>query len=107
MGQSLLPVSIPTAASPSVWAGDRLSQKGPEYYKGLTEQFDKFVTEHKLFLVLSLLGMEKTRTISLLTTGIKTHNLINVSRDIIYEALKSLNIGVKILVRRSRAMCDN
>lgn len=47
-----------------------------------------------------------TKIISLLTTNIKSRKLISVKRDGMVEALKSLNIGVKVLARRTNAMWD-
>lgn len=48
---------------------------------------------------------QNIRTISLLTTDIKTIKLIGVKREIMVNALKSLKIGAKILAR-SNAMWD-
>lgn len=47
-----------------------------------------------------------TRTISLLTTDVKTKKLIGVSMEILEETLKSLNIAIKVLAKRSNAMWD-
>lgn len=46
------------------------------------------------------------RTISLLTTDVKTRRLLGISRQIMEEALKSLNASPKILVRQSNTMWD-
>lgn len=56
--------------------------------------------------MLPVLETMNTRTISLLTTDIKTRKLISVKKEIMEEALKNLNIGSKILIRRSRTMRD-
>lgn len=47
-----------------------------------------------------------TRTISLLTTDIKSCKLISVNREIMKEALKSLKIVAKVLARRRNDMGD-
>lgn len=52
----------------------------------------------------STLEMMATRTISLLTTNDKTKHLVGVNRKDIEEDMKSLNIGRKILAKRSNAM---
>lgn len=46
------------------------------------------------------------RTISLLTTDVKTKIFIDVNREMIEEVLKILNIAVKVSARRSNAMWD-
>lgn len=47
-----------------------------------------------------------TRTISLLTTDVKSRKLIWVSRETMDETLKGLKIDPKILDRRSNALLD-
>lgn len=42
----------------------------------------------------------------MLTMDFKTHKLIGVNREIMEEALKSLNIGAKVLAQHSNAMWD-
>lgn len=93
---------IPTVASPSTWAADRLKEKGPEYYNSLKEGYKKFISGNELLAVLSVLEAINTRTIFLQTTDMKSKKLIGVSR----EALKSLNVGAKVFARRYNAMWD-
>lgn len=45
-----------------------------------------------------------TRTISLLTPDAKTRKFIAVTRDMIEEALKALNIETKLLARKANAI---
>lgn len=66
-------------------------QKGPAYYNQLKEKYKKFVSGNELLLMPSILETVNTRTISLLTTDIKTHKLIGVNREIMEEALKKTN----------------
>lgn len=48
-----------------------------------------------------------SKTISLLTTYLKTRKLIGVSRDIVKETLKILIVGAKILSKRMNIVWDN
>lgn len=50
MAQSQLQELTSMPAIPSVWAGDKPTQKGPEYYKSLSEQCEKFVKENECHL---------------------------------------------------------
>lgn len=54
----------------------------------------------------SVMEVVAARTISLLTVDVKTRKLTVVSREMMEEALKTLNIGAKILSRRSSMMWD-
>lgn len=70
---------------------------GPEYHKGLTGQLENFVSGNKLLPVPSLLETVNTRTISLLTTDIKTRKFLGFNREITEEVLKCLKIEVEVL----------
>lgn len=72
-------------------------KKGPDYNNSLKDKFKEFISKNELLLVLSLLEAVNTKTISLLTMDLKTHKLIDVNRDCMEEALKSLNIEAKVL----------
>lgn len=63
-------------------------------------------SKNELLPVPSLLEAVNTKTIPLLATNVKTHKLSAVNRDCREEALKILNIGAKVLARRSNAMWD-
>lgn len=69
-------------------------------------QYENFVSDNELIPMPSLLETVNTKIISLLTTDIKSSKLIGVSREIMEDALKSLNIGTKVLACRSNAMWD-
>lgn len=69
-------------------------------------QYENFVSDNELIPVPSLLETVNTKIISLLTTNIKSSKLIGSSREIMEDALKCLNIGTKVLTRRSNAMWD-
>lgn len=72
--------------------------RSPEYYSDLEEKFEHYISGNEL------LEVRNTKTIFLLTTDVKTHNLIGVNRETMEGAIKSLNIGAKVLTRRSNAM---
>lgn len=95
MAHSQLLEPPPTATSPSAWAGNKPPKKGPDYYKGLKEQYGKIVTENELLPVPSFLDEVNTKPISLLTTDVKSRKFIGVNRESTEEALKSLNVGSK------------
>lgn len=59
-----------------------------------------------LLTVHSALEVVTTRTVFLLTTELKIRTLIEVSKETMKKALKSLNITVKVLAKRSNAMWD-
>lgn len=62
--------------------------------------------ENELLPVPSLLDEVSTKPISLLTTDVKSRKFIGVNRESMEEALKSLNVGVKVLAWRSNAKWD-
>lgn len=96
----------PTKAIRSLWTTVRSPPKGQEYYKILKEKYEHFIDGKELLPVPARMGTGNRRTISLLTTHIKTHKFIGINRKILEEALKSLKIGSKILARRSNATWD-
>lgn len=81
-----------------------LQKKGPDYYIGLKEQYEKFVKGNQLLPLFLLLEAANTKKISLLTKDIKIRRLIGVNAETMEEALKCLNIGAKVLPRKSNAM---
>lgn len=97
MVQSKLLEWIPTSTSLLAWAGNRPAKKEPEYYSGLKEQYEKFVFGNELLPMTLLLNVVSTKTISLLTTDVKSHKFIGVNRENMEETLKSLNIRAKVL----------
>lgn len=80
--------------------------KGPEYYSGLRKEYAYFISGNELIALSSLMEAIATRTISLLTADAKTRKFIAVTRDLMEDALKVLNIGAKVLARISNAMWD-
>lgn len=62
------------------------------------------ISGNKLLTISPVLLVVKSRTTSLLTTDVKTRTLIGVRREIIKEAMKSINIAPKVVARRSNAM---
>lgn len=87
--------------------GEKRAPKGPTYSKGLREEYSSFISGHELLTLPIAMEAMTMRTISLLTTDVKTWKLIAVSRETMKEALKALNTGAKVLARRSNAMWDN
>lgn len=53
--------------------------------------------ENEFLNIPEALDAVSTRTISLLTSDMKTRKLIGVSRESMEEALKALNISLKVL----------
>lgn len=94
MAKSQLLESTPTAC-PSAWAADRPNKKRHEYYSGLKEKFKPYITWNKLLSVPSLLVGVNTKTISLLTTDVKTRRLIGGNRETMEEVLKTLKLMPK------------
>lgn len=56
--------------------------------------------------MLSIVETATARSISLLTVDVKTRKFVAVSREAMEEALKALNMMVKVMARRSYAMWD-
>lgn len=88
---------LATQLSTSAWAAERLQ-------KGLRSEYSSSISEHGHLPVPYVMEAIITRTISLLTADVKTLNCIAVNREMMEEALNSLNIGAKVLDRRSNAM---
>lgn len=88
--------------STSAWIANR-PKKGPDYYKGLRDEYKAFISGHKPLLMHSVMEEVAARTISLLTADVKLRKFMAVSREAIEEGLKPLNIGAKVLSRRSKA----
>lgn len=106
----LNPVSTPTESTvnsvPSAktaWAEYRTTKKDGQYY---IDQHKKFEDSFNGNEFLTIKEVIKPRTLSMLTSDVKTHKLIGVSRECMEEALKVLNIHPKILARRSNALWD-
>lgn len=93
--------------NPSTWASGRpKTKKDIENYVALYYRYWDYISGDELFFIQSALKAVVTRTISLLTTDAKTRELICVSRETMKEVLKSINIGTKVLAKRSNAMAD-
>lgn len=94
MMESQTPDAASTEAIPLAWTKGRPPPKGSNYYKGLKDKYGNFIDENELLPVPALMKMVNTRSISLLTTDIKTHRLIGSNREIMEEALKISKMGV-------------
>lgn len=70
------------------------------------EVYKDYISGNELLTIPSLLEAVLTRTITLLMTDVKTRKLTDVSREIMEEALKNLNIASKVLTRRVNTMLD-
>lgn len=57
-------------------------------------------------LLPSVMEAVTARTISLLTADVNSRKIMAVRRETMKDALKALNIGAKMLARRSNAMWD-
>lgn len=80
----------------------KTQKKEDEYFSRLQDHYWKFIFGNKLLTMPSALEAVAIRTISLLTTDVKT--LIVVSRDNMEESLKCPSIAAKVLAKRSKAM---
>lgn len=90
-----------TQAITSAWTAER-PQKRPEYYRGLREEYSS-ISGNELIAVPSEMEVITTRTISLLKADVNTRKCIAVTRHMMEEAL---NIGAKVLNRRSNVVWD-
>lgn len=70
------------------------------------EKYEQYTKGNELLTIQEALNEVNIRIISLLTSDIKSENLIGVSRENMEESLKALNITPCILIRRSRALWD-
>lgn len=70
------------------------------------EVYKDYISGNELLTIPSVLEAVLTRTISLLTMDVKTRKLTGVSREIMEEALKNLNIASKVLTRKINTMLD-
>lgn len=94
---------LATQPSTSTWVAER-PKKGPDYYKGLREEYNFFILDHELLPVPSVIEAIASRTISELTASVKTRKFMAVSREAMEEALKALNIGAKVFALISNAI---
>lgn len=78
----------------SAWTS--VKTKGPKYYEALKEKYEESIDCNELLSILSVLETVATRTVSLLTSDVKCWKLTGVSREIMEEALNTLNIVLKI-----------
>lgn len=72
----------------------------------MKDEYRDYIKGNELLTIVEVLNAVTTRTISLLTSDVKTRKLIGVSREAVEEALKYLQIVPKILAKRSNVMWD-
>lgn len=72
----------------------------------ITKKYEEYTNGNELLTIQEAFDAVNTRTISLLTTDVKSRNLISVCRETMEEALKSLKTKTRILARWSRVMWD-
>lgn len=80
-----------SSATPSAWAADR-PKKGLNYYEAQKEIFKDYISGNELITIPSVLEAFPSR---MLTIDVKTRKSTGISREIIAEVLKSLNIAPK------------
>lgn len=90
----------------STWASATSQKKNAQHFAGMQEHFCDYISDNVLLTILSALEAVATKNISLLTTDVKTRNLVGVSRETIEDALTSLNIDASVLTKQSNAMLD-
>lgn len=59
------------------------------------KKYEEFLNGNEFLMIQEALDAVNTKTISLLTTGVKSRNLLGASRETMEEALKSLKIEPK------------
>lgn len=99
-------ITPPVSSAKSVWAEDRPRGKNAEYYEELRVQLKDTFKENEFLTIEEAFMAVKKKTVSLLTSDIKSRKLIGVSRETMEEVLKVLQISPKVLARRSNAMWD-
>lgn len=72
----------------------------------LQERYASCTNGNELLTIPEALEAVTIRTISLLTTDVTTHCLLGVSRDTMEAPLKGLQIQIKMLAKRSKAIWD-
>lgn len=85
---------------------NRPKEKGPEDDVALQEKYASCNKGNEFHRIPEALEAVTTRTISLLTTDVKTQRINGVSRDTMEEAHKSLQIQPKVLAKVSAALWD-
>lgn len=95
-----------TSTAFSVCASNRPKKKTPEGYVAFQEKYGPFTNDNEFLTIPEALEAVSTRTLSLLINDIVTRRLIGVCKDTMKEALKSLQILMKVIARRSDAMWD-
>lgn len=94
MAESPHPIFTETetpSPSPSAWNKNR-QNKDAAYYDRMKDEYRDYIMGKQLLMIAEGLNAVTTRTISLLTSDVKTRKLIGVSRENIEEALKYLQI---------------
>lgn len=81
-------------------------KKDSAYYEQQREKYEKYLNGNEFLTIPEALDSLNARIISLLTSDVKSWKLIGVSRETMEEILKSLNIALKVLARRSSAIWD-
>lgn len=93
-------------ASPkTAWAENR-TKKDVSYYAQLEAKYKHFTKGNKFVTISEALDIVATKTISLLTTDVKTLKLIGITRERMEAGLKNMNIKPKMLAKRSYAIKD-
>lgn len=85
---------------------NRPEKKDAAYYSTQRTKSEKYIKGNEFHTILEGLDTVNTRTICLLTIDMMSCKFIGVSRETREEAIKSLNIGPKVLARRSNTMWE-
>lgn len=96
-------ISPPVSTEKNAWADNRPVTKDATYNASQKEKFENSFKGNEFLTINEALEAVNTRTISLLTSDIKTWKLIGISRDAMEDALK---INPKVLARRTNALWD-
>lgn len=80
--------------------------KRTNYYEEQRVKYEKYLHGNEFLTIPEVLEAVNAEVISLLTTDVKSRQLIGVSRENMKEVLKSLKIMPKMLARSSNSMWD-
>lgn len=71
--------TVTQTETPSPWNSNRPKKKGAAYYKQMKEDYRDFIQGNELLTIPEALNAVTRRTISLLTSDIKTRKFVGVS----------------------------
>lgn len=92
--------------TPLDWTSNRSKRKKKKKDAAYVTNTRTTLESNELLTIPEALNTVISKPISLLTTDVKTHKLIGVSREVMEKALKCLKTAPKILAKLSNAMSE-